>query len=165
VHKEYLTPTVSTLGFGLLSIIITVPLLLLSESVLEDSITAIGFPICFYYGFTGVGCPFYYRHELTKSVRKFLMLGVGPAVGGLMLFGVGIKAMFYYGRAANVSSKPILGITLPLWMGIGGMILGLIICIASRPVFREFFARKMETAPPGVLDAPPPEVLPAQVNF
>ena len=26
------------------------------ESVLEDSITAIGFPICFYYGFTGVAC-------------------------------------------------------------------------------------------------------------
>ncbi len=53
VHKRYLTPTVSTLGFGLLSIVVTVVLLLLSSSVLEDSLTAIGFPICFYYGFTG----------------------------------------------------------------------------------------------------------------
>src|SRR5580693_8070220 len=40
VHKRYLTPTVSTLGFGLLSVVITVPLILLSESVLADSLTA-----------------------------------------------------------------------------------------------------------------------------
>ena len=70
MHKRYLTPTVSTLGFGVLSIIITVPLLLLSESVLDDSITAIGFPICFYYGFTGVACAIYYRRELTKSAAQ-----------------------------------------------------------------------------------------------
>ena len=56
VHKRYLTPTVSTLGFGALAIVVTIVLLLLSESVLSDSLTAIGFPICFYYGFTGVAC-------------------------------------------------------------------------------------------------------------
>ena len=165
VHKRYLTPTVSTLGFGLLSIVVTVVLLLLSSSVLEDSLTAIGFPICFYYGFTGVACGFYYRHELTKSARYFLLLGLGPMIGGLILFGIGIKAAFYYGHAENVSSKPILDITLPLWMGIGGMVLGGVIMIFSRPYFKEFFSRKTETAPPGVLEQPPPEVVPPQVNF
>jgi amino acid transporter len=164
VHKRYLTPTVSTLGFGLLSIIITIVLLLLSSSVLEDSLTAIGFPICFYYGFTGVACAFYYRHELTKSVRNMLLLAVGPMIGGLILFGIGIKAAFYYGHAENVGSKPLLGITLPLWFGIGGMLLGVIIMLISRPYFREFFARKTETAPPGVLDQPPGPI-PAQVDF
>jgi amino acid transporter len=165
MHKRYLTPTVSTLGFGLLSIIITVPLLVLSSSVLEDSITAIGFPICFYYGFTGFACPFYYRHELGKSLKSFLLLGVGPMIGGLMLFGVGIKAAIYYGHAENVSSKPILGITLPLWMGIGGMILGFVIMLISRPYFREYFSRKLETAQPGVLERPPAAVAPAAVDF
>jgi amino acid transporter len=164
MHKRYLTPTVSTLGFGLLSIIVTVPLLLLSSSVLEDSITAIGFPICFYYGFTGFACPFYYRHELGKSLKNFLLLGVGPMIGGLMLFGVGIKAAIYYSESAHVSSKPILGITLPLWMGIGGMILGFVIMLISRPYFKEFFSRKLEVAPPGVLEHPP-VVVPAQVDF
>jgi amino acid transporter len=165
VHKRYLTPTVSTLGFGLLSIIVTVPLLLLSESVLEDSIAAIGFPICFYYGFTGVACAVYYRHELRKSVRNLFLLGVGPTLGGLMLFGVGIRAAFYYGHAENVSSTPIAGITLPLWLGIGGMLLGLVLMLISRPYFREFFSRKTETAPPGILERPPVEALPAQVDF
>jgi amino acid transporter len=165
VHKRFLTPTVSTLGFGLLSIIITVVLLLLSESVLEDSLTAIGFPICFYYGFTGVACGWYFRHELGKSARNLLLLGVGPLLGGLMLFGIGVKAAFYYGHAENVSSKPILGITLPLWMGIGGMVLGGIVMLASRPYFKAFFSRKTETAPPDLLEQPPPTVVPPQVDF
>ncbi|HEY2719441.1 MAG TPA: APC family permease [Solirubrobacteraceae bacterium] len=165
VHKRFLTPTVSTLGFGALSIIITIVLLLLSESVLADSLTAIGFPICFYYGFTGIGCAIYYRRELGKSLRNFLLLGLGPVLGGLMLFGIGVKAMFFYGHAANVESNPILGITLPLWMGIGGMILGFVLMVISRPYFKEFFKRKPETAPPGILDAPPPPTLPAQVDF
>jgi amino acid transporter len=165
VHKRFLTPTVSTLGFGLLSIIITVVLLLLSESVLEDSLTAIGFPICFYYGFTGVACGWYFRHELGKSARNLLLLGIGPLLGGLMLFGIGIKAAVYYSHAENVSSKPILGITLPLWMGIGGMILGGIIMLASRPYFKAFFSRKTETAAPDLLEKPPPTVVPPQVDF
>jgi amino acid transporter len=165
VHKRFLTPTVSTLGFGALSIAITVTLLLLSSSVLEDSISAVGFPIVFYYGWTGVACAIYYRRELTKSVRNFLLLGLGPLIGGLALWGVGIRAAIYYGHKANVASKPILGITLPLWMGIGGMILGGVLMLVSRPVFKEYFSRKRETAPPDLLSRPPSQVIPAPVDF
>jgi amino acid transporter len=156
VHKRYLTPTVSTLGFGLLSIAITVPLLLAKGSVLEDSITAIGFPICFYYGFTGAACAIYYRKEMFDSVRHFLLLGLGPLAGGLMLWGVGIKAFLYYKHANHVAAKPLLGITLPLWIGIGGMIVGFVLMLASRSLFREFFSRKAETAPPIPIDQQPP---------
>jgi amino acid transporter len=166
VHKRYLTPTVSTLGFGVLSIMITIALLLLSASVLSDSLTAIGFPICFYYGFTGVACGWYFRRELRESTGNLLLLGIGPLLGGLMLFGIGIKAAFYYANTNNVESKPILGITLPLWMGIGGMLLGAVIMIVSRPYFKEFFARKTETAPPGLLEQPPPTgPVPERVEF
>jgi amino acid transporter len=165
VHKRYLTPTVSTLGFGALSIVVTVTLLLLSKKVLADSITAVGFPIVFYYGWTGIACAIYYRRELTESLRKFLLLGLGPVLGGLILWAVGWKALFYYGEKAHVASKPILGITLPLWLGIGGMILGFVLMLISRPIFREFFSRKRETAPPGLLDQPPPTVIPAPVDF
>ena len=51
---------------------------------------AIGFPICFYYGFTGIACIVYYRHELTNSVRDFILLGIAPLLGALMLFGVSV---------------------------------------------------------------------------
>jgi amino acid transporter len=154
VHKRYLTPTVSTLGMGAISIAVTVTLLLISNNALEDSLAAIGFPICFYYGFTGIACAVYYRHELRKSARNMLLLGLAPLAGGLMLFGVGIKAAFYYNEAENVSSAPIAGITLPLWIGIGGLLVGVVLMIVSRFFFRPFFARKTETARPGLLEEP-----------
>jgi len=165
MHKRYLTPTVSTLGFGALSIIVTVALLLLSKKVLSDSITAIGFPIVFYYGWTGIACAIYYRRELTESLRKLLLLGAGPMLGGLILWGVGWKALFYYSEKSHVASKPILGITLPIWFGIGGMILGGVLMLISRPFFREYFSRKREAAPPGLLDQPAPTTIPAPVDF
>ncbi len=154
VHPRYLTPSFSTLLMGGVSILWTIVILLLSANALEDSIVAIGFPICFYYGFTGIACIVYYRHELTNSVRDFILLGLAPLLGGLILFGVFVKAVIFYGHAENVSSKPILGITLPLWMGIGGMLIGVILMLASRPVFRDYFSRKLETVEPGLFEQP-----------
>jgi amino acid transporter len=154
VHPRYLTPSFSTLMMGGVSILWTVVILLLSSNALEDSIVAIGFPICFYYGFTGIACIVYYRHEITNSVRDFILLGIAPLIGGLILFGVFVKAVIFYGHAENVSSKPILGITLPLWMGIGGMVVGLILMIVSRPFFKDFFSRKLETVQPGLFEEP-----------
>ncbi|HSZ03763.1 MAG TPA: APC family permease [Solirubrobacteraceae bacterium] len=154
VHKRYLTPTASTLGFGAISIAITVPLLLLSTSVLEDSLIALGIPVCLYYGTTGFACAAYYRHELTKSVRNFLLLGVGPVVGGLIFYGIGVYAIYFYGKAENAENQSLAGITLPLWFGVGGMILGAILMLISRPYFREFFSRKRETCPKGMLGQP-----------
>jgi amino acid transporter len=154
VHKRYLTPTVSTLAMGAVSIAVTVTLLLISENVLADSLIALGFPICFYYGFTGLACVFYFRHELFKSVKNFLLMGLAPLAGALMLFGVFGKAAEFYGHKANVESPPIAGVTLPLWLGIGGLALGLALMLLSRPFFREFFARKTETAPIGLVEQP-----------
>ena len=154
VHKRYLTPTASTLGFGAISIAITVPLLLLSTSVLEDSLIALGIPVCLYYGTTGFTCAVYYRHELTKSVRNFLLLGVGPVLGGVIFYGIGGYAIYFYGKAENAENQSLAGITLPLWFGVGGMVLGVILMLISRPYFREFFSRKRETCPKGMLERP-----------
>jgi amino acid transporter len=154
VHKRFLTPSFSTLLMGGLSIAWTIVILNLSESALSDSITALGFPICFYYGFTGIACIVYYRHELRNSVRDFILLGVAPLLGSLILFGVFIKAMTFYGHEINVESKAILGITLPIWMGIGGLIIGVILMLVSRPFFREYFSRKLETVKPGLFEEP-----------
>ncbi len=154
IHPRYLTPSFSTLLMGAASIAWTLVILNLSESALEDSIVAIGFPICFYYGFTGIACTVFYRRELRRSIRDFVLLGLAPLAGALMLFGVAGYAAVYYGHAANVSSKPILGITLPLWMGIGGMLIGVVAMVASRPFFGEFFGRRLEVVRPGLFEEP-----------
>jgi amino acid transporter len=154
IHKRYFTPTVSTLVMGAVSIAVTVTLLLISENVLADSLIALGFPICFYYGFTGLACVVYFRHELLKSVKNFLLMGVAPLAGALMLFGVFGKAADFYGHEANVESPAIAGVTLPLWLGVGGLGLGFAVMLLSRPFFKEFFARKTETAPIGLVEQP-----------
>jgi amino acid transporter len=154
IHPRFLTPTASTWGFGLISIAVAVPLILISTNVLELAVVALGFPVCFYYGTTGFACAWYYRHELTTSVRRFLLVGLGPVLGGLMFYGIGGYAVYYYGKAVNAENEVIAGITLPLWFGVGGMILGIVLMIACHTRFRAFFSRRTEVSPPGLLDIP-----------
>jgi amino acid transporter len=154
IHPRFRTPTVSTWGFGLISIAVAVPLILISETVLELAVVALGIPVCFYYGSTGFACAWYYRRELFGSARKFVLVGLGPVIGGLMFYGVGIYAITYYAHAAHAEGKEYLGLTLPIWFGGIGMVVGFVLMLLSRPYFRDFFARKTETAPPGMLEQP-----------
>ncbi len=153
VHPRFLTPTVSTWGFGILAVATAVPLILISETVLELSVVALGIPVCFYYGSTGFASLVYYRHEIFDSARKFIFVGLLPFLGGVIMFGIGIKAITYYGHAENSEGKIYLGLTLPLWFGGIGMVIGLVLAIVSRRFYGPFFSRKTETAPAGLLDA------------
>ena len=69
IHKRYSTPSVSHAWNGRGPLIaVTVALLLISGNVLRRlPLIALGFRICFYYGFNGIVCAVYYRHELFKS--------------------------------------------------------------------------------------------------
>ena len=154
VHPRFQTPTASTWGFGLISIAVAVPLILISSTVLELAVVALGFPVCFYYGSTGFACAWYYRRELFTSARRFLLVGLGPVVGGLMFYGIGGYAIYYYAKAGNAEGKIYLGLTLPIWFGCIGMVLGFVLMLISRPRFRGFFSRRREVAPPGLLDEP-----------
>jgi amino acid transporter len=156
VHPRFMTPTFSTLVMGCLSAAWTVVLLAFnpSQNVLGDTISALGFAVCFYYGFTGLACAFYYRRELFKSARNFIFAGLVPALGGLMLFGIAYKAYDYYSTAGNNYSKPLAGIQTPIVVGVGGLILGVILMLASWPFFTGFFHRRWaEAADPEVLAA------------
>ncbi len=108
--------------------------------MLGDTISALGFAVCFYYGFTGLACAVYFRRDLFKSVRNFFFAGLIPVVGGLMMAYVAIKAYGYYNTAGNNYSKPISGIQVPIFVGIGGLVLGIILMFASWPFFRGFFS-------------------------
>jgi hypothetical protein len=77
-----------------------------------------------------------------------------PTLGGIIFYGIGIYALTYYGHASHAEGKEYLGLTLPLWFGGIGMVLGFVLMLFSRLRFREFFARKTEKAPLGLLDLP-----------
>jgi amino acid transporter len=154
IHPRFLTPTISTWGFGIISVLVAVPLILISSAVLELSVVALGIPVCFYYGSTGLACAWYYRRELFDSARKFVLVGLLPVIGGLIMYGIGVYAIIYYGHEKNAEGKEYLHLTLPIWLGAIGMALGAVVMLALRPSFRQFFSRKPEVAAAGLLDAP-----------
>jgi amino acid transporter len=154
VHPRFLTPTFSTLLMGGLSILWTIALLAFNpnQDVLGDTISALGFAVCFYYGFTGLACAFYFRRELFRSARNFIFAGLIPVIGGAMMAYVAVKAYSYYSTAGNNYAKPLLGIEIPIVVGIGGLILGVILMLVSWPFFTEYFSRRPgEAADPAVL--------------
>ena len=102
IHPRFLTPTFSTLLMGALSIVWTVALLAFNpnQDVLGDTISALGFAICFYYGFTGTGLRGYFRRDLFKSARNFFFAGLMPLLGGIMMGYIAIKAYSTTARRA-----------------------------------------------------------------
>jgi amino acid transporter len=155
VHPRFCTPTFSTLLMGALSMLWTVALLSFnpSQDVLGDTISALGFAVCFYYGFTGLACAVYFRRDLLKSVRNFVLAGLIPLLGAAMLAYVAIKAYSYYSTPGNNYSTPLLGIQIPIVVGIGGLTLGVVLMFAAWPFFPRFFGRAwFEPADPTVLE-------------
>ena len=39
--------------------------------------------ICFYYGLTAFAATYYFRHDLTRDAKSFILKGVAPLLGGL----------------------------------------------------------------------------------
>jgi amino acid transporter len=91
IHPRFMTPTVSTLVMGAISILVYVGLNYSSNGigVIGDAVIAIGLYIAFYYGLTGFACAWYYRKNLTSSARNLWMQGILPVTGALILWFLG----------------------------------------------------------------------------
>ena len=91
INPRYLTPSVSTIVMGAVSIVVYVGMNYSSNGigVIGDAVIAIGLYIAFYYGLTGFTCAWYYRRNLTSSMRNLWMQGIIPVLGGLILFFLG----------------------------------------------------------------------------
>jgi amino acid transporter len=158
VHPRYLTPSFSTIWMGAVSIAWTVLVMAFNpaQNVLGDSISALGFAICFYYGFTGLACFIYFRREIVKSVRNFVLAGLAPLAGFVMLAYIFVQAAHDYSQAGFNSSSPLLGIEAPIVIGIGGLLLGFVAMLFATIPYRDFFRRRpyTEVSPPGLLELP-----------
>ncbi len=154
IHPRYLTPDVSTLVMGAVSLIWTLAIINVSQNVLSDSITGIGFGIAFYYGLTGFACVVYYRKEIFKSLKNFIMVGVAPFLGGAMLTFIFVKAFLdYKTTSTDVNySGGFLGVGTPVAIGVGGLLIGVVVMVFANIAYPKFFKRKWETAEPGVLE-------------
>ena len=155
IQPRYLTPGVGTIWMCAVSIAVFVVLNTVSSNILEDSVTATGFGIAFYYGLTGLACTWFFRRELFKSARNFFLVGLLPLLGGLILFAVlGDSGYEAWNPANSATGSSWLGISPPLAMALLGLAIGIVIMIAQRIAVPEpFFSWKTEVADPAVLEA------------
>jgi amino acid transporter len=94
IHPRYLTPTVSTIVMGAISIILYIPMNYFAHgNTIGDAVTSIGLYIAFYYGLTAFSCVWYYRSVLTSSARNLWMKGILPLLGGLIMYAAGIYSL------------------------------------------------------------------------
>jgi amino acid transporter len=149
IHPRYLTPTDSTIWMGLVSIAFYVALTVVSENILGDSIAAVGLMIAFYYGLTGFACVWYYRKTLTKNLRDFVMRGVIPLLGGLILLGAFLKACQLYAQK-DYGNTTLFGIGAVFVLGIGALLLGVVLMVIWNAISPAYF--NGETLPKGSHD-------------
>jgi amino acid transporter len=152
IHPRYLTPDVSTLTMGAVSLIWTLIIINVSQNVLGDSITGLGFQIAFYYGLTGFACAIFYRKELFKSLKNFFMAGVVPFAGGAMLTYIFVKAFIDNKPPDTAYSGGVLGVGAAVAIGVGLLLVGVILLVIANFIYPKFFKRKAETVDPGILE-------------
>ncbi len=121
IHPRYLTPTVSTLVMGAVSIALYIPFnYIAGGNPIGDAVTAIGLYIAFYYGLTAFSCVWYYRKTLTSSTRNLFMQGILPFLGGLIMYAAGIYSL----QSDWVATNSLTSWTIPgLQWQVGGIFL------------------------------------------
>jgi amino acid transporter len=147
IHKRFLTPTVSTVVMGVVSIALYVGMNYLSNgnAVIVDSVSALGVWIAFYYGLTGLSCFWYYRSTLRESSRSLWLRGILPLAGWAMLWFAMFWALWYYWSPARSQSATSWRMPITHWqiggvflLDIAGVILGIVFMVVYarlRPAF------------------------------
>jgi amino acid transporter len=147
INPRRLTPGFATIVFGAISIAYYVVLTLVSENILADSITATGLMITFYLGITGVACVIYFRKALFNNLRTFLLAGLGPALGAIMMGYIFVRsAKDQFDAANSYSGTPLLGMGAPFTISLLGLLLGAVLMGLQWYANPTFFHRKLESA-------------------
>lgn len=115
IHPEWQTPWVATFVIWFLGV-----LLLFSSSympsvkqILESSILAIGFQICFYMSLAGFACAWHYREKLRRGPYSAVSYVLWPLFAALFMVFIAIYSVPTFDVITNV-------------MGIGGILIGFV---------------------------------------
>lgn len=142
ISVKHRTPAVSTWWVAGIAIVWYVVVRFISENALLDSLSALSLLIAFYYSLTGFACAIYYRRLLFRSVKGFLLIGVGPVVGGLLLIWLLVQSALSMSNPENsYEGVSWFGLGPPLVIGVFlfamGVIFMLIMRVANTPFWKE----------------------------
>ena len=115
IHPEWQTPWVATLVIWSLGV-----LLLFGSSympsvkkILESSILAIGFQICFYMSLAGFACAWHYRKKLKSGLYDAVSYVLWPLLAALFMVFIALYSIPTFDAVTNI-------------LGVGGLLLGCI---------------------------------------
>jgi amino acid transporter len=140
VHPVYKTPSFSTLVMGVVASVYYIGLTIISDNILADSILSLGLAIAFYYAVVAFSCVRYFRKQIFTSARSFLILGLVPLLGGLMLTAAFIKSAIDM-TDPEYGYTVLFGVGGAFVLGIGVLLLGVVLMMAwyatqeSKPFF------------------------------
>lgn len=129
VHAEWQTPWVATLviwflGVVLLAVSATLPSV---KEILDISISAIGFQICFYMSLAGFACAWYYRSRLSAGMGQAISYVIWPFLSAAFMVFIAIYSSVDFDYKTNL-------------MGVGGLLVGFI------PYFLNLQRRKLNVS-------------------
>ncbi len=128
LHSRYskLHPTWQTPYVAIFFIWITGLILLFISSylptinvILKDSISGLGFQICFYLGLTGLACAWYFRNKVIGNLWQAITHVYWPLVSGLFLSFIALYSIPTFDVVTNI-------------IGIGGIAIGVIPLLINR---------------------------------
>jgi amino acid transporter len=115
IHPEWQTPWVATFVIWFLGV-----LLLFSSSympsvkqILESSILAIGFQICFYMSLAGFACAWHYREKLRRGAYNAVSYVLWPLFAALFMVFIALYSIPTFDMVTNI-------------MGVGGILIGFV---------------------------------------
>ena len=146
VHRIHRTPHVATYWWAGISIATIVLLTLLATDFIGLAILAIGVMIAAYYAATAISAIVYFAPDLRRNVGRLIVAGILPGLGAVMMV-IAFVVSAVQMAAPDYVGASILGIGTVFWIGIGGLVLGVIVTFALRPYFRDFFSGR--TIPTG----------------
>jgi amino acid transporter len=137
IHPKYLSPSVSTVWMGAVSIAFYVGLTIVSDNVLQDTIAAVGLLIAFYYGMTGFACAWEFRRDL-RTRRDVIMRFVIPLLGGILLLAIFVLACIQYADP-EYGSTILFGVGGVFVIGVGTLLLGVVLMFVYNAIAPAYF--------------------------
>ncbi len=121
IHPEWQTPWVATLVIWFLGVFLLfgssyMPTV---KSILESSILAIGFQICFYMSLTGFACAWHYRAKLGSGIYDAISYVAWPLLAASFMVFIALYSIPTFDLVTNV-------------LGIGGILIGAVPLLLSR---------------------------------
>jgi amino acid transporter len=124
IHPEWKTPWMATLVIWFLGVLLLFGSSYMPsvKSILDSSILAIGFQICFYMSLAGFACAWHYRNKLKRGIYSAISYVLWPLFAALFMVFIALYSIPTFDKVTNI-------------IGIGGILLGFV------PLFLDRFRR------------------------